>query len=110
MLSSNAWLIVAGAAFIVVGLLLRRWSARHDLREAAIDSAWSIARGRRTADNPTAIEARFRDIQAQPTWTGKATRTAGTAIAHFLAQIAAVAALILILGGLALAAAGFLWR
>ena len=108
--SSNAWLIVAGAAFVMVGLLMRRWSARHDLKDAAIDSAWSIARGRRTADNPTAIEAKFRDIQAQPTWTGKATRTAGTAIAHFVAQVAAVAALILILAGLALAGAGFFWR
>jgi hypothetical protein len=110
MLSSNAWLVVAGAAFIVVGLFLRRWSARHDLKDAAIDSAWSIARGRRTADNPTAIEAKFRDIQAQTTWTGKATRTAGTALAHVLAQVAAVAALILILVGLALAAAGSFWR
>jgi hypothetical protein len=107
---SNAWLIVAGAVFIAAGILLRRWSAQRDLKGAAIDSAWSIALGRRTADNPTAIEAKLRDIQAQPTWTGKATRTAGTAVAHLLAQAAAVAALVLILAGLALAAAGFFWR
>jgi len=110
MLSTNAWLIVAAAVCLVVGILLRRWSAPRDLKGAAIDAAWSIALGRRTADNPTAIEAKLRDIRAQPTWTGTAARTAGTAIAHLLAQVAAVAGLVLMVAGLVLAAAGFLWR
>ncbi len=110
MLGSNTWLIVTGAALLLIGVLLRRWSARHDLKGAAIQSAWTLARGKRTADNPTAIEAKLRDIQSQATLTGKATRTAGTAIAHLLAQGAAVAALVLIVAGLALAAAGYLWR
>lgn len=110
MLGSNAWMVIAGAGLLVVGLLLRRWSGRHDLKDAAIDSAWSIALGRRTGDNPTAIEAKLRDIQSQPTWTGKATKTASTAAAHVLAQVTGVAALVLILAGLALGAAGVFWR
>lgn len=110
MLGPNAWMIVAGAGFVLVGFLLRRWAGRHDLKDAAIESAWAFARGRRTAANPTAIETKLADIGAQPTWTGKATRTAGTAIAHAMAQVARLAALVLILAGLALGAAGFLWR
>jgi hypothetical protein len=107
---SNTWLIMTGAALLIVGIPLRRWSGRHDLKGAAIQSAWAVALGRRTADNPTAIETKLRDIQAQGTLAGKATKTAGTAIAHFVAQGAAVAALVLILAGLALAAVGIFWR
>ena len=42
MLGSNAWMVIAGAGLLAVGLLLRRWSGRHDLRDAAIDSAQAI--------------------------------------------------------------------
>lgn len=110
MFGLNAWLMAAGAALVLVGILIRRWSGRHNLQDAAIESAWSLALGRRSAENPTAIEAKLRDIQSQPTWTRKATRTAGTAIAHLLAQAAGIVALVLILAGLVLAAVGFFWR
>jgi hypothetical protein len=110
MLGPGVWLTLAGAGVILVGIIIRRWSARHDLKDAAIESAWSLARGRRTADNPTAIEAKLSEIQAQPTWTGRATATARTTIAHLVAQVAGVIALVLILAGLALAVAGFFWR
>ena len=107
---SGAWLMLAGAGLVLVGILLWRWSSRHDLKEAAIESAWTLALGRRTADNPTAIEAKLRDIRSQSTLTGKATKTAGTAVAHLLAQAAGLVALVLVLAGLALAGAGFFWR
>jgi hypothetical protein len=110
MLGPNTWLIVAGAGVILIGFLIRRWSGRYDLKDAALESAWMVARGQRTADNPTAIEAKLREIQSQPTWTGKATKTAGTAVMHVLAQVAGKVALLLILVGLALAAFGFFWR
>lgn len=109
-LGTNAWLMLVGAAAILIGVLLRRWAGRHDLKDAAMDSAWTLLRGRRSAQNPTEIEAKLRDIQAQPTWTGKATRTAGTAIGHVVAQVVGLVALVLILAGLALAAVGFFWR
>ena len=85
-------------------------NSAYDLKDAAIDSAWTLARGKRTAENPTALEAKYRDIQSQPTWTGKATRTAGTVAGHFIAQVLGVAALIMMLAGLALGVAGYLWR
>jgi hypothetical protein len=98
--------MLSGAILVLLGFAIRWKTSAYDLKDAAIDSAWTLARGKRTADNPTALEAKYRDIQNQPTWTGKATRTAGTVAGHFIAH----AALIMMLAGLALGVAGFLWR
>jgi hypothetical protein len=102
--------MLAGAIAVLAGMLIRRWAGRYDLKDAAMHSAWTLLRGRRTADDTTAIEARVREIRSQPTWTGKATKAAGTAVGHFLAQIAQSVALILLAVGVALVGAGFLWR
>ena len=104
------WLMLAGAVLVLLGILARRWASRYDLKDAALDSAWTLLRGRRTAESPTAIEARLSEIQSQPTWTDKASKAAGTGAAHMLAQVGQVAALGLILVGLALAGAGFVFR
>jgi hypothetical protein len=109
MLGAKAWLLLSGAALVLIGVLIRWWSSRYDLKDAAIDSAWTLARGRRTAENPTALESKLSNITSQPTWTGKATRAAGTAAGHVMAQILGVIALVLMLIGLGLAVAGFLW-
>jgi hypothetical protein len=110
MLGPGRWLMLAGAVTIVVGMLVRRWAGRYDLKDAALDSAWTLLRGKRTAESPTALEIKLRDIQAQATWTGKATKTAGTAVRHFLAQIGQTVALILLLVGVVLVGAGYIWR
>jgi hypothetical protein len=110
MLGPGRWLMLTGAVLVLVGILTRRWASRYDLKDAALDSAWTVLRGRRTAGNPTAIEAKLQDIQSQPTWTGKATKAAGTGVAHVLAQVGQVGAVGLILVGLALVAAGFAFR
>lgn len=110
MLGTDRWLMLTGAVLVLIGIFTRRWASRYDLKDAAIDSAWTLLRGRRTAENPTAIESKLRDIQAQATWTGKATKAAGTGVAHLLAQAGQVVALGLILSGLALAVGGFLLR
>ena len=110
MLGPERWLMFVGACLVLAGILLRRWAARYDLKDAAFDSAWTLLRGRRTAENPTALEAKLKDIQSQATWTRKASKAAGTGIAHMLAQVGQAAAVGLILVGLALAAAGFIWR
>jgi hypothetical protein len=62
---------------------------------SSVVAAGTLARGKRTAENPTALEAKYRDIQNQPTWTGKATRTAGTVAGHFIAQVLSRAAQLL---------------
>lgn len=110
MLGQGRWLMLTGAVLVLAGILIRRWASRYDLKDAALDSAWTLLRGRRTVENPTAIEAKLRDIQAQPTWTGKATKAASTGIAHMLAHAGQLVAIGLILVGLALVAAGFVFR
>ena len=110
MLATSSWLMLSGAALVLIGFAIRWKVSAYDLKDAAIDSAWTLARGKRTAENPTALEAKYRDIQNQPTWTGKATRTAGTVAGHFIAQVLGVVALIMMLAGLVLGVAGYFWR
>jgi len=109
MTGTKMWLIAGGAALILIAILIRWRTARYDLKDAAFDSAWTVLRGRRTAENPTALEDKFNDIRTQPSWTGKATRAAGTVAGHFVAQALAVAALVLALAGAALIPFAMLW-
>lgn len=108
-MGAKFWLIAAGAVLILLGIFIRWRTARYDLKDAAIDTAWTLARRKRTAENPTALEVKLNDITSQPTWTGKATRAAGTAAGHFAAQVLGVVALVLILAGVALAGFGYFW-
>jgi hypothetical protein len=109
MTGTRMWLIAGGAALILIAMLIRWRTARYDLKDAAFDSAWTVLRGRRTPDNPTALEDKFNEIRAQPTWTGRATRAAGTVAGHFVAQALAVTALALTVAGAALIAFAMLW-
>jgi hypothetical protein len=109
MLATKGWLILSGAVLVVMGILIRWRMARYDLKDAAIDTAWALARGKRTPDNPTALETKFNEIRNQATWTGRATKAAGTAAGHVIAQVLGVVAVILIAAGLALALFGLLW-
>ena len=108
-MGTKGWLILSGAVLILLGILIRWRSARYDLKDAAIDSAWTLLRRKRTRENPTALEAKFNDIRSQATWTGKATRAAGTAAGHFIAQVLAVVALGSVLVGLGLILVAFVW-
>jgi hypothetical protein len=108
-MGAKAWLIASGVISILLGVFVRWRSARYDLKDAAIDSAWTLIRRKRTAENPTALEAKYTEITSAPTWTGKATRAAGTAAGHFVAQVLAVVALVLVVGGMALIAGGMMW-
>jgi hypothetical protein len=110
MLGANGWLILSGIVLVFLGVFIRWRTGRYDLKDAAIDSAWTWARGKRTAENPTALEQKLNDIRAQQTWTGRATKAGGMAAGHFASQVAAVVALVLIGAGLLLAAIGYFWR
>jgi hypothetical protein len=109
-MGAQGWLMLSGVVLIALGALIRWRSARYDLKDAAIDSAWTLARGKRSAENPTALESKFNEIRSQATWTGRATKAAGTAAGHFASQVLAVVALVMVLAGLALIALGYLWR
>jgi hypothetical protein len=109
-MSAQTWLMLAGAMLILLGGLIRWRVSRYDLKDAAIDSAWTLARGRRTAENPTALEAKYREIESQPTWSGRAKTAAGTVAGHFIAQVLGVVSLVMIIAGLVAILAGWLWR
>jgi len=103
-------LAMAGGLLLIAGFLIWRRMGRYDLKGAAMESAWQLVRGRRTTGNPTPIEAKLREIGAASTVTGKASRAAGTVIAHFLAQVISIVALVTMLVGLLLLAFGIWWR
>ena len=108
-LKAQHWMMLAGAVSILLGGLMRWRTSRYDLKDAAIDSAWTLARGKRTAQNPTALEAKYREIHDQATWGGRAKKAAGTVAGHFIAQVLGVVSLVLMLGGLALMLAAYFW-
>lgn len=62
-MSVQTWLMLAGAALVLFGALLRWRVSHYDLKDAAINSAWTLARGKRSAENPTALEAKYREIE-----------------------------------------------
>lgn len=107
---TGTWLLIWGGGFVAAGFLIWWWVSRYDLKEAAIESAWQLARGRRTAENPTAIEDRLHQIGAEATVAGKARRAAGTVAGHFFAQVMGLVALVMMLAGAALALLGWFWR
>jgi hypothetical protein len=103
-------LLIGGGVLLILGFLLWQRMSRYDLKGAAIDSAWHVALGRRTAERPTPIEEKLHGIASAETMTGKATRAAGTVIGHFIAQVVSLIALVMMLVGLVLIAAGIWWR
>lgn len=96
-----------GGGFALVGALILWATSSWDLRGAALESAWQMARGKRTAKTPTAIEEKLNAIRGEATAFGKARRASTTVIRHFLAQALGLVALVSILIGAILIGVGF---
>ena len=109
-LGSSEWMMIWGGALVVLAAFVMWRISSYDLAGAAFDSAWQVARGRRTAENPTAIEEKLSEINAAASVTGKARRAAGTLIGHFVAKVLGTVAMLMLAIGLGLLAAGFFWR
>jgi hypothetical protein len=108
-LGTNGWLAVWGGGLVLTALLIWWRTGRYDIKGAAVDSVWQIARGKRTADNPTAIEVMAGEIGAEATVAGKAKRTAFTVAAHFIAQALSVVATLMLLIGAVLLGLAWYW-
>lgn len=109
-LGANAWMMIVGGLLALLGIFIWRRTSRYDLKGAALESAWQTVRGRRTVENPTALDQRWNEIRNEATVTGKARRTAGTVIGHFVAQFLGVVAMVMLAAGVILIAAGIWWR
>lgn len=109
-LASSDWMMVWGGGVALLAVIIIWRVSRYDLAGAAFDSAWHVARGKRTAKNPTALEEKYQEIAREASYSGKARRAAGTVIGHFAAKVANFVAMIMFLIGAALIAAGYFWR
>lgn len=109
-LGSNEWMMIWGAGIALLAILIMWRVSRYDLAGAAFDSAWQVASGQRSAENPTALEEKYNEIAREASVTGKARRAAGTVIGHFAAKVANLIAMLMLLAGAALIAVGYFWR
>ncbi|WP_072393966.1 hypothetical protein [Hyphomicrobium sp. CS1GBMeth3] len=109
-LANSDWLMIWGAGVALLALVIMWRVARYDIAGAAFDSAWQVARGKRTAETPTALEEKYNEIAREASYTGKARRAAGTVIGHFAAKVANVIAMIMLLAGAVLIGLGYFWR
>jgi len=107
---SNEWMMIWGAALILFGIVIMWRTSRYDLAGAAAESAWQVATGGRTSENPTAIEQKIKDIASEASVAGKAKRAAGTVIGHFYAKVMGVVSMLMMLAGGIVLAAGIWWR
>lgn len=109
-LGTNEWMMIWGGGIALLAILIMWRVSRYDLAGAAFDSAWQVARGKRSAETPTALEEKYNEIAREGSVTGKARRAAGTVIGHFVAKVLNVIAMLMLLAGAALIAAGWFWR
>jgi hypothetical protein len=105
-LSWTTWTMIGGGGFVLLGAFILWRTSDWDLNGAALDSAWTLLRRQRTAENPTELEKRLREITAEATLGRRARRTATTVGRNFLAPALGLAGS-LIAVGLALVAIGY---
>ena len=107
-------LFIGGLAALVIGFLLRRWAARHDLKGALAGGVKHVAmdaiRHGKDGHKSNPLTDKLHEVVAHGSHTGKAKAVAGIAARHFVAQVVSIAGLVAILGGLAATAAGVFWR
>lgn len=108
-LETNILLYIAGGASVLFGMLLRRWAGANDLIGMLKDSAWQLVRGKRRGGQLTDIEERFAEISSAATTGGKIRRATGSVIGHLVSATVGLIGLVLILAGLAMAAAGYFY-
>jgi hypothetical protein len=106
-MGSNLNLLVWGGLLVGLGIFILWRTSRHDLKGWVWDSVWHVARRKRTAANPTVLERKFEELRAEKSMMGRARRTAGYVVRHFVAQALAILALVLVLSGIALLLYGF---
>jgi hypothetical protein len=108
----HPWLAAAGLGLLVVGYLMRRWAARHNLidmaKDSAIGAAMASVRSGKVPTIPQEIAGRFDAVAAEKTNLGRAKSVAGMAVRGYLAMFIGFAGWIALLCGLGLIVAAVL--
>jgi hypothetical protein len=108
-IGSKATILLTGSGLIALGGWVLWWVSRYDLKGLALESLFQVLTRRRTPENPTSLEHKWREIARQPSAFRKARRAAWTIAGHLVAPTLTIAALALILIGLAVVGFGLLW-
>lgn len=59
---SHPYLLGLGVMLLVIGLGLRNWSSRHDLKGIAMDAAWQVAKARGDLKVETDLGNKLKDL------------------------------------------------
>lgn len=96
---AHPYLAATGLLLILIGVLLWRWSSRHDLKGMALDAAWQVAKNRRL-DVETDLGNRLKDLRSEGSNTRRAKLVAGHAVRHLLAPAVNITALVCLAAGM----------
>lgn len=108
---NNPYLLAAGIALLVLGFMLVRWAGRYDVGGLAAEAAWRLAKNRGRidvrAEAADMLGEQFGHIQEDARRKGYVRAAAKHGFGFFAAKFVGIAGIVLMLIGLALAAAAF---
>lgn len=104
---SHPYLLGFGAALVVVGLLMCRWAAKHDLAGLATEAAIKVAWNKGDLSTETELGNRFKALQHEESNINRAKSVAGHAARHVLSRIVNWSGLSAIVIGAGMIAAAF---
>ncbi len=109
----HPYLLAASAALLVLGFLLMRWAGRYDVTGLAADAAWRVAKNRGRidvkAEAADMLNDNFGHIRDDAERIGYARAAAKHGAGFFVAKFVGIAGIIMMLVGLALGGAAFMW-
>lgn len=107
----NPILLAAGIAVAAIGLLLMRWAGRYDVSGLAADAAWRAVRKGRDldvkAEAADMLNEQFGHIRADAERIGVGRTAVKHGVRFAIARFVGIAGIVLLLIGIALAAAAF---
>lgn len=106
---AHPYLLAAGGVLIILGLLMWRWSGRHDLKGLAMDAVWQIVRNKGNLATRTEIRDRLKALEAEQSNLARARAVAGHATRHLLAQVVGWVGFVVLLAGLAAVTGVLFW-
>lgn len=109
----HPFLLASGIAILIAGILLMRWASRYDVTGLAADAAWRVAKNRGRIDvkkeGADMLNEQFGHIRDDAERMGLTRAAAKHGIGFLLAKFVGIAGIVMMLIGLGLGTAAFLW-